>query len=92
VPIRCQPVPGAGKGLGEVTFVQGDDRGDVLLFGGNQGTGQLAAGKLRLGGNQDQHLIQVGRKHLGAHIVLAIEQVASRLDFLNRAFVLRGQP
>src|SRR5207245_579455 len=33
-----------------------------------------------------------GGKGLGAHLVLPVKQVAARLNFFNRAFILRGQP
>ncbi len=92
VPVGQQPFPGFGKRFDQVTFVQADDRLDLLGLCRNQRPRQLVVGERRLGRNQDQHLVQVGRKRFGADLVLPVEQVAAGFDLFDRAFVLGGLP
>jgi hypothetical protein len=49
---------------------------------------ELVLGELGIGGDQHQHLVEVGGERLGADLVLPVEQVAARLDLLDRAFVV----
>ena len=84
--------PGAAEGFGQVAFVQGNDGADTGGLGGNQCARQLVFRELRLGRHEDEHLVQIGRKGLGAHLILPVKQVVARLDFFDRAFVFRGQP
>ena len=92
VPVGLQPGPGAFKRLHQIALVQSNDWRYVFSFGGNQRARKLVAGELGLGCDQDQDLVQVGCKRLGANFVLAVKKVAPGLDLLNRAFVLRSLP
>ena len=79
--------PGSTKGLGQVAFVQRDHRAYARGLGGDERTRELVFRELRLGSHEDEHLVQVGRKGLGAQFVLAVKQVVAWLDFFNRTFV-----
>ena len=92
VPVGQQPFPGFRKRFDQVTFVQADDGFDLLGLCRNQRPRQLVVGERRLGRNQDQHLVQVGRKRFGTDLVLPVEQVAAGFDLFDRAFVFRGLP
>src|SRR5450830_193288 len=87
VPVRGQPGPGAGKGLDQIAFVEADDRGDVLSLGCDQGARELVCRKLRLGGHQDQHLVEVGGKGFGADLVLPVEEILAGQHLLDGAFL-----
>ncbi|RYY84904.1 MAG: ribosome small subunit-dependent GTPase A, partial [Comamonadaceae bacterium] len=68
--VRHQPGPGAFERLHQVALVQRDQRGDVFHLGGDQRARQLHLGELGFGGDQHQHLVEVGRERLGADLVL----------------------
>ena len=52
--------------------------GDAALVGGDQRARQLRFAEHRLGGDDDQQLVEVGGERLGLPLVLAVEQVAAR--------------
>ena len=79
--------PRHDQGFGQVAFVQRNDGAYARGLGGDERTRELVFRELRLGSHEDENLVQVGRKGLGAQFVLAVKQVVARLDFFNRAFV-----
>ena len=46
--------------VGEVAFVEDDQRGDLLAFGGEQRTGDQFIVEGRFGGDDDDDLVDVG--------------------------------
>jgi len=90
--VGSQAPPGVGEGGGQISLVECDERGDACGLASDEGAGELVFGKSRLGGQQDEGLVNIGGEGLGAHLVLPVQQVAARFDALDAAFVLRGLP
>ena len=76
----------------QVALVEDDARRDPGLGRGDQGARQLRLAEHRLGGDDDQQLVDVGGERLGLEVVLAVEQVGARQDFVDHAFVARRLP
>ena len=79
-------------GTGLVDLVQADQRRDAGAFGGDQRTRQLRFAEHRFAGHQQQDLVQIGGKGLGAPVVLTEQQVAPFLDCFDHAFVAGALP
>ena len=84
--IRLQPLPGAGVQVGQVGFVQHDQRGNAGCFGSNQCPAQKLVRELRLCRQPNQYLVDIGGKSLGAYIVLPVKHIASGQNGFDRAF------
>ena len=90
--IGREPTPSACKGFAQVALVQGEQGRDLCRLAGNQCARELHLGKLRLGREQNQHLVQIRGKRFAADLVLSVEQVASRRDGFHAAFVPADLP
>ena len=59
----------------------------MLGLGSYQGTRELRFRKLWLGSQQDEHLIEIGGKRLGANFITSVKKILSFQHTFNRAFV-----
>ncbi len=90
--IGGKALPSARERLGQIAFVERDDRRDFCSLTGDQSSRELAFRELWLSSDQDQRLIKIGSKHFAADFVLPVEQIAPLIDALNGAFVFAGEP
>src|SRR6478735_6823414 len=63
-----------------------------VLSACDQRARQLRFAEHRLGGDDDEQLVDVGGERLGLPLVLAVEQIGSRQDGVDDAFVARSLP
>ena len=90
--VGLEPCPGAVERGLQVALVEHDEHVNALGLRRDQRARQLAFGEFGIGGHQHQHLVEVGREGLGAHLVLPVEQVAPLVDALDAALVARHLP
>jgi hypothetical protein len=76
----------------QVALVEDDARRHAGIGGGDQRARELRFAERRLGGDDDEELVDVGRKRLRLPLVLAVEQVRARHDRLDHAFITRALP
>ena len=76
----------------QVLLVEDDPARNLRRLRGDQGPRQLRFAEHRLGGDDDEQLVDVGGEGLGLPRVLAIEKVVPRQHLLDHAFVAAGLP
>ena len=85
---RRQHSFGARQEAGEVTFVEHDQRLQVLAFRGDEAAGDQFVRERRLGGDDDDDLCDIGGDQLLPECIRAIQQGTTRLDAVDHALII----
>ncbi len=76
----------------QVALVEDDARRDRGVGGGDQRARELRLAEHRLGGDDDEQLVDVGGERLGLPLVAPIEERRARQDLLDHALVAGALP